>query len=144
MLCLLCNTAQAADNNKVLSEENKILVWKNFKNRHFFVISDEKRHWSMRRLSHHYFEDDRIYILCGYRNLNHVNHECPFYIFSWHSATNCVPFILAHLEKLAEYESWAQNFASLLALTGNVCVSNIAHSPLALCTVWPREFVVWG
>ena len=23
MLCLLCNTTQAADNNKVLSEENK-------------------------------------------------------------------------------------------------------------------------
>jgi hypothetical protein len=23
MLCLLCNTAQAAENNKVLSEENK-------------------------------------------------------------------------------------------------------------------------
>ena len=54
----------------------------------YFSTPSSTVHWSMRRLSHHYFEDDRIYILCGYRNLNHVNHECPFYIFSWHSATN--------------------------------------------------------
>ena len=46
MLCLLCNTTQAAENNKVLSEENKILVWKFFKNWHFVQISDEKRKFS--------------------------------------------------------------------------------------------------
>ena len=43
MLCLLCNTTQAADNNKVLSEENKRLVWKFFKNSQLFDISDEKK-----------------------------------------------------------------------------------------------------
>ena len=38
MLCLLCNTTQAAENNKVLSEENKRLVWNFFKNSQLFVI----------------------------------------------------------------------------------------------------------
>ena len=43
MLSLLCNTTQAADNNKVLSEENKRLVWNFFKNTPVFVIFDEKK-----------------------------------------------------------------------------------------------------
>ena len=50
MLCLFCNTTQAADNNKVLSEENKRLVWNFFKNSQLFDISDEKR-----KFSKHYF-----------------------------------------------------------------------------------------
>ena len=60
MLCLLCNTTQAADNNKALSEENKILVWNFFKNSHFFVISDEKRKFSKHCFSQKVRETDRL------------------------------------------------------------------------------------
>ena len=143
MLCLLCNTAQAADNNKVLSEENKILVWKNFKNRHFFVISDEKRHWSMRRLSHHYFEDDRIYILCGYRNLNHVNHECPFYIFSWHSATNykVCPFHSGTVRKASRVGKLSTKLCESFGLDRQ-CL-RFQHSSLSSGTMYRIGFVFW-
>ena len=51
---LLWNATQAADNNKVLSEDNKRLVWKFFKNSQLFDISDEKRKFSR----HHFSQKD--------------------------------------------------------------------------------------
>ena len=57
---VICNTTQAADNNQVLSEENKILVWKFFKNSQFFVISNEKRKFSKHCFNQIVRETDRL------------------------------------------------------------------------------------